>query len=82
MGNPGITGAGRLIRHNQGEWIKGYLRNLENISNMVAELWGIRNGLTLTLELGVQYLHVETDSMDAIDMTQKYTYFSPFLWYD
>lgn len=38
------------------------------ISNMVAELWAIRCGFKLDIEMGCSNLHIESDSTEAIHM--------------
>lgn len=47
--NPSIVRGGGLTRDDQRKWIKGYIRHLGVASNIYAELWVIRDGLTFAL---------------------------------
>ena len=61
LGNPGPAGAGGVIRDASGCWIKGYCRNLGSTNSMLAECWGIRDGLEIALSLKISQLEVEVD---------------------
>nr|XP_023916422.1 uncharacterized protein LOC112028020 [Quercus suber] len=66
LGNPRKAGCGGLIRNHQGEWIRGFARGLGNTSSFVAELWALRDGLTMAKELGVNNLLVEMDALSVV----------------
>ncbi|KAF3952302.1 hypothetical protein CMV_022124 [Castanea mollissima] len=42
FGNPGRAGGGDLIRHDKGEWIRGYARAIGCTTKVAAELWALR----------------------------------------
>ncbi|GLT77990.1 hypothetical protein SLA2020_495420, partial [Shorea laevis] len=63
----GRTGAGGVIRDNNGDWVIGYAKNLGFGSNNDAEFWGIKLGLELALRLGFRKLEIEADSLLAIN---------------
>ena len=53
MGNPGYAGGGGIIRNDEGKWIKGYARAIRNTTSVAAELWALRDGIQLYLELNL-----------------------------
>ena len=82
LGNPGKAGGGGLIRNNEGGWIRGYSRSIGYTISVMAELWALRDGLTLATQLGIRYLEVELDAkvivemLNNVDSSKK---FSPLL---
>ena len=38
-GNPGLAGAGGVMRDHMGTWIGGFARNISICSSVIAELW-------------------------------------------
>jgi len=44
-GNPGMAAAGGLLRDEQGRWLSGFMVNIGQSTNTVAELWGLLSGL-------------------------------------
>lgn len=50
--NPGLAGAGGLIRDSTGGWIIGFTAHLGVCSNMAAEMHALRFGLMLTWNEG------------------------------
>jgi ribonuclease HI len=47
-GNPGPTGAGGLLRDDQGKWLWGFMfyMNLGHTTSTQVKLWEVREGLT------------------------------------
>lgn len=45
LGNPGVAGAGGVIRDASGDWLVGFMLHLGVCSNMVAEMEAARFGL-------------------------------------
>ena len=66
LGNSGKVGGGGLIRDHQGNWIRGYTRPLVNTSNFIAELWALRDGLTISKELEINNLIVEMGALSVV----------------
>uniref|UniRef100_A0A2N9HAG3 Uncharacterized protein n=1 Tax=Fagus sylvatica TaxID=28930 RepID=A0A2N9HAG3_FAGSY len=60
--NIGIAGGGGLIRNSDGDWIMGYARNIGATSSEAAELWALRDGLTLCHQLQLTAVEVELDA--------------------
>ncbi|CAL1398877.1 unnamed protein product [Linum trigynum] len=67
-GNPGIAGAGGLIRDDQGRWIAGFVAKIGETSAALAELWAIRHGLDIAWRRRCTSLIVESDSQLAIQL--------------
>lgn len=55
-GNPGLAGAGGQLRDCNGVWVKGFTRNLGFTSSVSAELWALRDGFKLALDMGISDL--------------------------
>lgn len=68
LGNPGKDGGGGLIRNCQGNWIKGFLRSMGFTTSVMAELWALRDGLYLAIQLGINFLEVELDAKVIVEM--------------
>ena len=63
IGNPGMAGAGSLLRDSSRSWISGFSLNMGITSNNVEELGAVRQGLKLAWDLGFEFIHLEIDSM-------------------
>lgn len=61
-GNPGEAGACGLIRNEYGEWVVGFARKIGYASIIQAELWGLRDGLRLAFDKGIQSLQISVDA--------------------
>uniref|UniRef100_A0A2N9J135 Reverse transcriptase domain-containing protein n=1 Tax=Fagus sylvatica TaxID=28930 RepID=A0A2N9J135_FAGSY len=59
---PGLAGSGGLIRNCVGDWISSFARNIGITGSAEAELWALRNGLTLCLQLRLPAVVVELDA--------------------
>ena len=83
FGNPGKAGGGGIIRDSQGNWIKGYSRSIGFTTSNIAELWALRDGLNLAIQLGLQQIEVELDAKVIVDLLNSNnnpnTAYSPLL---
>ena len=68
LGCPGPAGGGGLIRDHHGRWVKGFLRRIGKVCSLEAELWAIRDGLTLCTQLQTQELIIELDAKAVISL--------------
>ncbi len=68
LGNPGQAGLGGLLRHNNGNWLRGFSHKLGITNSLAAELWGIRDGLLLARDLNIRKLIVESDAKSVVDL--------------
>ncbi|GKV43678.1 hypothetical protein SLEP1_g50939 [Rubroshorea leprosula] len=58
-------GCGGLIRDSQGQWVVGFMRNIGHTTSLAAELWVIRDGLSMANYLQIQNSIVEIDCQVA-----------------
>jgi ribonuclease HI len=70
-GNPGLVGAGGVIRDAMGRWIVGFALNIGICTSVGAELWAITNGLKLAWSKGFRKIILESDSSLAVDLITK-----------
>ena len=62
LGNPGLAGAGGVLRDHRGQWISGFSLRGGFATNNMAELAAVRQGLGMTWNKGYKLLHLELDS--------------------
>jgi ribonuclease HI len=68
LGNPGLAGAGGLLRHSDGFWFRGFTRNIGITSSFATELWGVSDGLRLAKQYNIQKLIIELDAKVVLDL--------------
>lgn len=81
----GIAAAGGLLRDPQGQWVAGFSMNIGPSSIHDSELWGLRQGLFIALQLNLKKLIVESDSLEviqALDPVMPPNPLSPALLFD
>ena len=61
-GSSGLARGGGLIRNNDGNWFTGFARAMRNTCCEMTELWALKDGLTLALQLGIVNLTVEINA--------------------
>lgn len=72
-GNPGISGCGAVIYHDNNEIWSGYLYLGEKQTNNYAEYMGLIFGLEQALKMNIKKISVEGDSLLVINqLTSKY----------
>ena len=49
-------------------WIRGFSRSIGYTTSVMAELWALRDGLSLTIQLGIRNLEVEFDAKVIVEM--------------
>jgi ribonuclease HI len=64
---PGLTGSGGLIRNSSGSWVKGFARKIGITDNATAELWALRDGLTLYINLCLSPIEIELDDKEIVN---------------
>lgn len=69
-GNPGLVGAGCVLRDHYGYWIARAAQNVGFTTSMVVELWGIYHGVQLPCDKGYMNIILETDSQAAISLPE------------
>ncbi|CAL1415075.1 unnamed protein product [Linum trigynum] len=68
QGNQGLATAGGLLRDSNGDWVCGFCCKIGTGTAILAELWGIHQGLLMAWNNGTQFLILETDSQLAIEL--------------
>lgn len=63
-----MAGCGGLLRDACGRWYGGFFKFLGSSSILKTEAWGILEGLRLALDLGVDLLEVESDSLMLVNV--------------
>ncbi|KAJ8898838.1 hypothetical protein K2173_008147 [Erythroxylum novogranatense] len=58
-GNPGVVGAGGVIRDTKGRWLHGFVQNIGIATSFVAELWAIKVGLLMAWEKGYRRVRLQ-----------------------
>ena len=58
----GLAGGGGLLRDSNGNWIHGFACFLGNCSSTIAELWALKDGLSLALSLGFSLISIKLDA--------------------
>ena len=53
-GNSIKVGRGGVLRSSNGDWIGGFTRKLGSTSSTVAELWALKDGLTMAKQMGLK----------------------------
>ena len=59
---------GGLIRDSQGNWVKGYMRNIGVATSVTVGCWALRDGLLLASQLGIAQLVVELDARVVVGL--------------
>ena len=70
-GNPGGASAMGIIKDANGSWISSCSRKIGHTYSMVAELWGLRDGLTLAKNLNIEKLLVEVDALAIANISSS-----------
>ena len=68
VGDSVVARCGRLIRDSNRLWITGFAKPTTAFSSLVAELFALREGLALCVELQAQAIEVELDASAAISL--------------
>ncbi|CAL1353808.1 unnamed protein product [Linum trigynum] len=66
--NPGIITAGGVLRDHNGDWVGGFCSKIGTGTALLAELWGILQGLDLAWRKGIQFLILESNSQLALQI--------------
>ena len=67
----GLAGCGGFIRGSDGQWIMGFAKSIIVSSSIAVELWALREGLSLCMEMHLQAVEVELDASAAISLVSS-----------
>ena len=70
-GNPGRVEGGGIIRNSHGEWVSGYARATRHTTSVVTELWALRDGINLCIDLNLTNVIIELDAKLVMDLLQN-----------
>ena len=65
------AGARGVIRDSVGHWVSGFCMRIRYNSVLMAELWGLYQGLILAWDVGIKRLLVKVDSLCITQMISK-----------
>lgn len=68
--NNKIGGMGGFIRNSYGQWVLGFQKITNVISNTQSELLALETGLKIAVQFNLQPLEIETDSTEVIKLLQ------------
>nr|POE88504.1 putative ribonuclease h protein [Quercus suber] len=71
LGNLGRVGGGGIIRNANGEWVGGYARAIGITTSAAVELWVLRDGLNMCIELNLLAVIIELDAKLVVDLLKK-----------
>ncbi|XP_075669726.1 uncharacterized protein LOC142639425 [Castanea sativa] len=71
LGVNGRAGGGGLIRDSNGTWVSRYARAIGHTTSVAAELWEIRDGINLCIDLNLTNVVVELDAKIVVDLLLK-----------
>ena len=61
------AGGGGLVRDENGDWVKGFARRIGSTSSYLAELWALRDGLQLCLQIHAHSVVIEVDAKAIVE---------------
>lgn len=65
--NSDPAGGGGLIRDENGDWMIGFARRTGNTNSFMAELWALRDGLQLCLQIHAHFVIIESYAKAIVD---------------
>ena len=71
LGNLGRASGGGLIRDSNGVWIKRFTCNIGTFLSVEAELWALKDGLSLCISLNLMVLEIEVDAKVVLEWTRQ-----------
>ena len=78
LDNPRMAGAGNFLRDSSGVWISSFSLNKGIMTNNMAELGTVHQGLMLAWGLGFKFIQLEIDSMIVLTwLTKENSNFTP-----
>ena len=79
-GNLGLASAGGIIKDHRGSWIGSFNRAIGHTHTLAAELWGLRDGLSLARSLNIKKLLIKTDTQAAVNIIMSHSVDSSHLY--
>ena len=57
-----------MIRNEEHHWIQGFSRNIGTTTNLLAEIWALRDGLNLCISMNLEAVEIEVDAKAIVDL--------------
>ena len=73
LGNPGLASGWGILRNEVGGWIRAFIRKIGLTTSFVAELWALRDGLSMCVDMQIPALEVELDAKVVADLMNNTT---------
>ena len=70
-GNPVKVGGGGVLRSSSGDWIGGFVRRIGSTSSTVAELWALKDRLTMAKQMGIENICIEMDAELIVQLVSR-----------
>ncbi|KAK7813079.1 putative ribonuclease h protein [Quercus suber] len=67
LGNLGKAGGGGIIRNSIENWVRGYARAIGHTISVAAELWALRDGINLCIDLNLTNVLIEMDAKIVVE---------------
>ena len=77
-GNPGRVGCGGIIRNDHGDWIGRFSSSIGFTTSFIAELWALRDRLTLCNNLHFNAVDIEIHAKAIVDLLTNPLYTNQF----
>ena len=78
LGNLGRAGGGSILRDDQGNWVAGFSKNIGFSTSFIAELWALRDGLTLCNNLNLNAVDIQIDAKAIVVLLSNSSYSNSF----
>ena len=69
--NPGRASGCGLVSDSIGSWVSGYARTIGHTTSVAAELWAIRDGINLCIDLNLTNVVMELDVKIVVNLLLK-----------
>ena len=66
-----VGGGGGVLRSSSGDWIGGFVRRMGSTSSTVAELWALKDGLTMAKRMGIENIYIEMDAELIVQLVSR-----------
>ena len=70
-GNPVKVGGGGVFRSSSGDWIGGFVRRMGSTSSTVAELWALKDELTMAKQMRIENICIEMDAEFIVQLVSR-----------
>ena len=69
-----------MLRDDASVWVKDFARQIGHTTSFLAELWALRDGLTMCLDLSINALEIDLDAKVVADLMNNSGSSNASLW--